>query len=184
MAYLDDRFWCHPKLAGLSHRAFRAYVNSITYSSGMNTRGMLTSAQVALVCPQDGPQDSPREVLRTKCVESMKRELFDSLLWDELTNGSIKVHDWDDHNSKRDERKEKDRLRKREERAMSAGQSVDRRAVKERRNEGPKDGTAPRDDSQSESARIEDERATPRRRPLPILPPVDELGGWGWRDEV
>ena len=37
MAWLDERIWCHPKITDLSDRAFRVYVNSIAYASGMNT---------------------------------------------------------------------------------------------------------------------------------------------------
>ena len=39
MAWVDDRIWCHQKLADLSDRAFRVWVNGIAYSSGFQTKG-------------------------------------------------------------------------------------------------------------------------------------------------
>lgn len=120
MAWLDDRFWCHPKITGLGDRAYRAYVNGVTYSSGFSTKGVLTDSQLRAV------SSTPKA----------RRELVSAGLWDDLGNGSIKIHDWDEHNGKRDERRAADRERKRRERSKpSAGQttdnSSDRRTLKE-----------------------------------------------------
>jgi hypothetical protein len=116
MAWLDDRFWAHPKVAGLSDRAYRAFVNSICYSSGMSTRGHLNDAQIKLIGAKN------RE----------KTELISQGLWLKTTRG-IAIHDWDDHNEKRDAKRAADRERKRlarakeraERLAASAGQGAD-----------------------------------------------------------
>jgi hypothetical protein len=82
----------------------------------MGTRGVLDEAQVRLIGAKT------RE----------KTELISRKLW--IKNGAgITIHDWDEHNDKRDERRAADRERKRlarakerEERATaSAGQSAD-----------------------------------------------------------
>jgi hypothetical protein len=102
MAWLDDRLWCHPKLADLTDRAFRAYINSITYSAGMGTRGHLTSGQQRIIGA------APRD----------RRELISAGLWNVNGDGeAIVIHDWDEHNGKRDMQREKDRERKRQARA-------------------------------------------------------------------
>lgn len=97
MAWLDDRFWCHPKVNGLSDRAFRAYVNGLTYSAGMQTRGSLDVATQKLLGA------SPK----------VASELVDVGLWDDCGNGVVRIHDWDEHNGKRDERRSQERERKR-----------------------------------------------------------------------
>lgn len=113
MAWIDDRIWCHPKLADVSDKAFRTYVNGIAYSTGFGTRGGLTSAQQKLV-------GSDKRV---------RVELVAAGLWDETGAGTgVAVHDWDEHNSKRDARRAADRDRKRKERAASAGASAGRSA--------------------------------------------------------
>lgn len=103
MAWLDDRLWCHPKFAGLSDHAFRVYVNALAYSSGFQLAGRLTRAQQDLC----GVNDVTRDVL------------IMSRLWDADTtadDGSIVIHDWAEHNGKRDARRAADRLRKRRQR--------------------------------------------------------------------
>lgn len=107
MAWLDDRAWCHPKLVNLSDRAFRVYVNSIAYASGMGTRGILTVAQQRIL--------TSSSVVRTALVEAG--------LWEPLSDESVSIHDWDDHNGKRDDRRAKDRERKRAARAVDKGGS-------------------------------------------------------------
>lgn len=117
MAWIDDRIWCHPKLAGLTDKAYRAYVNGIAYSSGMGTRGRLDDAQMKLIGARK------RE----------KNELISARLWIEVDATTVVVNDWDEHNSKRDERRAADRERKRLIRAaerqlaadLSAGQAAD-----------------------------------------------------------
>lgn len=108
MAWLDERIWCHRKMLALSDRAFRAYINAIAYSAGMGSKGVLTLPQQRLL----GARSSERE------------QLLKVGLWDERGDGDIYIHDWDEHNAKRDERKEKDRERKRV-RRMSAGRPTE-----------------------------------------------------------
>ena len=134
MAWIDNRMWAHPKVTELSHEAFRVYVNGLAYCSGMNTRGHLTSAQQSLLLPRpvdaedeksetssgrvqdefgtSRPQDSPQDVLFR-----VRRELVRAGLWEKRNRGAIYVHDWHDHNGVADARKERDRERKRLERA-------------------------------------------------------------------
>lgn len=113
MAWLDDRVWCHPKLADVSDRAFRVWVNGMAYSSGFGTRGVLTAGQQRTI----GADTKSR------------RELVASGLWDE-TDGGVCIHDWDAHNGKRDARRAADRERKKASRSSgtSAGQSAGRSA--------------------------------------------------------
>lgn len=110
MAWLDDRLWCHPKIVGLTDRAHRVYVDGITYSSGMSTKGRLTAAQQKLI----------------GCAAKQRHELVAAGLWDLNGDGTtVLIHDWDEHNGKRDERRAKDRQRKRDAR-QSAGQDTDK----------------------------------------------------------
>jgi len=82
-------------------------VNSIAFSSGMGTRGVLTLEQQGLV----------------RTTRAAKTELVTAGLWDDLEQGVVRIHDWDEHNSKRDERRAKDRERKKSAR-LSAGASA------------------------------------------------------------
>lgn len=97
MAWVDDRIWCHPKFTDLSAPAFRAYIQGVAYSCGMNTRGHLSGEQQRLV------GGSPK----------VRSELEKAGLWDANPSGGIDIHDWDEHNGKRDERRAADRERKR-----------------------------------------------------------------------
>lgn len=121
MAWLDDRIWCHPKLNPLSDKAFRAHINGITYASGFSTGGVLSDAdQRTIGCP-------PR----------IRKELIENSLWEQLPGNAVRIHDWDEHNAKRDERKAADRERKRKARAKpSAGRPTDNRADSPHRNLG------------------------------------------------
>ena len=102
MAWIDDRIWCHPKFTSLTTSAFAVYVKSVAYSAGMSTSGHLDAGQQRLV------GSNPR----------IRTELVGARLWDENGNGlSIVIHDWDEHNGKRDERRKRDRERKRAMRA-------------------------------------------------------------------
>jgi hypothetical protein len=114
VAWLDDRVWCHPKLADLTDRSFRVWVNGMAYSSGFGTRGLLTPGQQ-----------------RTIGADTrVRRELVAAGLWDETTEGVL-IHDWDDHNGKRDARRAADRERKRAARSngTSAGTSAGQKCV-------------------------------------------------------
>ena len=97
MAWIDDRIWCHPKFVGLSSAAFAAYCKALAYSSGMSTRGYIDVHQQRLI----------------GCTPKTRDELVTAGVWDWQNNGdTIRIHDWDDHNGKRDERRERDRERK------------------------------------------------------------------------
>jgi hypothetical protein len=117
MAWLDDRIWCTQKLLALSDRAHRLWVNSIAFSSGMGTRGVLTVEQQQLV----------------RTTRATRTELVASGLWDEAEAGAVRIHDWDDHNLKRDERREKDRERKRALRRAERPQDSPQERPQERR---------------------------------------------------
>jgi hypothetical protein len=120
MAWIDDRIWCHPKFTSLSARAFRGYIHGIAYAAGMGTRGHLTAEQQRII--------GVRSVIR--------KELISARLWTpdgDNDEDAIVIHDWDDHNAKRDQRRADDRERKRlarakereEARGASAGQGAD-----------------------------------------------------------
>ena len=99
MAWIDDRIWCHPKFANLSAGAFALYIKGIAYSSGMATGGKLDEGNQRLI----------------GASKVARQQLIDAGLWD--TNGesgTVHIHDWAEHNGKRDERRRKDRDRKRE----------------------------------------------------------------------
>jgi len=110
MAWIDDRLWCHPKIVPLTVPARWVYVAAIAYSSGMSTGGRIDAATQRLL--------GARAPIRA--------ELLQAGLWDLNGDGTtVHIHDWDEHNSKRDERRKKDRERKRAMRA-SAGQGADK----------------------------------------------------------
>lgn len=99
MAWTDDRLWCHPKYVGLSWRAKAVLRHGFEYASGMATKGHLDPAIQKVI----GADTKTRT------------ELIDTGWWDINGDGSsVVIHDWDEHNSKRDERREKERIRKRE----------------------------------------------------------------------
>lgn len=101
MAWIDDRIWCADKFTDISNDAFAVWVRSVAYSSGMSSAGHLSAGQQKLV----------GSTTRTR------RELIEARLWDENGDGkSILIHDWDEHNGKRDARRAADRDRKRRQR--------------------------------------------------------------------
>lgn len=110
MAWVDDRLYCHTKLMKVGKPARWIYVAAITYSSGWQTHGRLEKGE--------------QEVIGS--TSKTRQELVTAGLWEDAGSGAIKIHDWDDHNDKRDERKKVDRERKRAARAAekSAGQSA------------------------------------------------------------
>lgn len=109
MAFLDDRSWCHPKVVGLSDRAFRVWVQSIAYSSGMLTRGHLTDAQQKLV----------------GATPKIREELLGAGLWD-LNGDGVVIHEWEEKNGRRDDRRERERRRKQEARRSGRWNEADR----------------------------------------------------------
>lgn len=109
MAWVDDRIWCHPKFTGLSPAAGWVWTKGCAFSAGMGTGGVLTREQQKLVGAKP----------------KVRQELVAAGLWDDRGE-TIYVHDWDEHNGKRDARRVADRERKRALRSTgtSAGQSV------------------------------------------------------------
>lgn len=113
MAWLDDRLWCHPKITNVPREARWEYAAAVTYSAGFGTGGRLTSGQLAIL----------------ECTPADRKALIKVGLWDDAGDGAIRIHDWDEHNGKRDKRRADDRERKRRNRAKdhssSAGQVAD-----------------------------------------------------------
>jgi hypothetical protein len=95
MAWIDDRIWCHPKFTDLSPAAAWVWVKAVAYSTGFATKGHLTTGQQRTVGSD----------------KRIRRELVAAGVWDEAADGGVTIHDWDDHNSKRDDRREKERVR-------------------------------------------------------------------------
>lgn len=85
MAWLDDRIQTHPKTVTLTDRAFRAWINSLCYSSMYGTRGNVDAA-----------------IKVHRIPKSIVRELVRAGLWEEHDDG-VWVHDWGAYNDKRDE---------------------------------------------------------------------------------
>lgn len=109
MAWIDDRIWCHPKILPISDKAFRVYVHSVAYSAGMDLSGKLDPSHQKVV----------------GATRRIRGELVAARLWDENGDGAtVVIHDWDEHNGKRDERRRKDRERKRELRRSKYGKSA------------------------------------------------------------
>lgn len=108
MAWIDDRIWCHPKFNGLTPQAFATYVRAVAYSSGMGTAGHL---------------DLPTQKLMGG-TRKVRVELVDAGLWDINGDGeTVVIHDWDEHNGARDERRAKARERMRRYRASQRTQA-------------------------------------------------------------
>jgi hypothetical protein len=100
MAWIDDRVWCHPKVTDVSVPARWIWVASIAYSAGMQTGGTLTAGQQSLIGSS----------------AKIRRELVAVRLWDDVDGKSVQVHDWDNHNGKRDDQRAQARDRKRKQR--------------------------------------------------------------------
>lgn len=119
MAWVDDRFWTHPKIVPLSYKAKWVCLSAILYSHGYGLYGRLTKQHQRAVGSD----------------ARIKKELVLAGLW-EPSADDILIHDWDEHNGERDRkleaRREADRERKRRERAkkdeLSRGQSRDSHA--------------------------------------------------------
>lgn len=100
MAWLDDRAWCHPKLTRLSAPAHRAWVSAVCYSSGFGLHGRLEKEHQQVI----------------GCSSKLRSELIAAGLWEDLGGGAIQIHDWSEHNEKRDAKRVSDRERKRRQR--------------------------------------------------------------------
>jgi hypothetical protein len=138
--YLDNRFWCHPKLVVLSDKAFRVWVSGCSYSAGFGLRGRLRPEQQRTI------GSTPR----------VRHELIAGDLWD-ADGDDVVIHDWGDYNGAQDAgeaRRRADRERKRRKRA--ADKSADSPA-------GPSRGGA----LSSEEVSSEKDK-TPLPEPVPV----------------
>ena len=106
MAWTDDRLWCHPKYVGLSWRAKAVLRHGFEYAGGMNTKGVLTAASQTTI----------------GASRSVRAELVNAGWWDENGDGkTVHIHDWEEHNGQRDQKRERERERLRRWRAKQAG---------------------------------------------------------------
>jgi hypothetical protein len=80
-ARLDDGFFDHPKVEGLSNAAFRAYVGGLCLCNRHLTDGVLTRKQVAKLASA-----------------KVRGDLVTAKLWDKRDDGGVDVHDFDDYN--------------------------------------------------------------------------------------
>lgn len=87
---LDDSFPNHPRIHGLSDRAFRLYITGLCYSAHYLTDGKLT----------------PKS-LRSLGKVATKRELIEAGLWIETDDGNVTIRDYLEYNPTAAEVKEK-----------------------------------------------------------------------------
>jgi hypothetical protein len=119
-ARLDDRFSEHPKIVGLTDRAFRLHVSAIVYAARNRTDG-----RIAASLPRAWGF-MPRHV----------QELVSSHLWDPI-DGGWAIHDYLDYNPSRAEAEE------REQRLSGARRQAGRRGAEARwQTDGKRDGNA------------------------------------------
>jgi hypothetical protein len=96
MAWTDDRLWCHPKYVGLSWRAKAVLRHSFEYAGGMGTRGTLSEAAQTVI----------------GATPTVRNELIEHGWWEVNGDGaSVHIHDWEEHNGRRLEKRAKDRER-------------------------------------------------------------------------
>lgn len=164
MAWIDDRIWCHPKLAGLTARAFRAYVHGLAYSSGFSTHGYLTAAQIKTI----GADAASR------------RELVKAGLWEQGEHG-ILIHDWNEHNGRRDAKRAADRERKRRQRERDMTRDTPRDVTRDTDRDTPRDRRALTDEG-SEGSDGKEETVTPTVLEYAAREPDDGHGHGGLTD--
>jgi hypothetical protein len=78
---LDDKFAQHPKVSGLSDRAFRVHVETMVYCAAYGTKGRIPAAALKLA----------------GATKKQTQELVNAGLWDENGVGLI-VHDFEIYN--------------------------------------------------------------------------------------
>jgi hypothetical protein len=91
---LDDGFPDHPKVAGLSDRAFRAFITGVSYSSRFLTDGKI-----------------PKAIVPNIAKPATRAELCKAELWHDADDGGVEIHDFLDYNPPRDEVEELRRKR-------------------------------------------------------------------------
>lgn len=183
MAWLDDRIRDHPKMIGLSDAAFRAWILALTYCSQHATGGHLEAAL---------------RVIRVR--KRVENELVSAGLWDRESDG-LWIHDWQEHNEKRDasadERRAqaRERQRRHRERVRSRGENVTRDSHETSRvTERDSHGVTERDSPTRARARAREARArsshhdqdkpsSSARLPTPgVTPPGDDAAEQGKRE--
>lgn len=89
----------------LSDATFRVWLAGICYSSGFGLKGRLEPEHQRVI------QTTPKA----------RAELVRVGLWEEIDgNGAVLIHDWSEHNDKRDAKRAADRDRKRKQRGQDA----------------------------------------------------------------
>lgn len=125
MAWLDDRLRDHPKIVKASPVAFRHWALALCYCSAHGTEGRLEEAVKAL--------NVPRKIID---------ELVELHLWDREPDG-LWIHDWQEHNSKRDEaveeRRKADRERQRRHRERVRSRDNDRDTTRDESRDSHRD---------------------------------------------
>lgn len=104
---LEDKTPRHPKIAGLSDRAFRAWIGSLCYASEFLTDGLIPSAFLITV------------------KSKIHQELINAGLWKQAVDGSgrIVIHDYLEHQTAR-ESVERERRRNRDRRRGDGGRTA------------------------------------------------------------
>jgi hypothetical protein len=93
---LDDAFWTHPKLEGLSDRAHRLFVRSIGYASQHMTDGVLNAAALRTL-------GADARTSRELCTPVLP---FEVGVWEPIGSqhkDGYRIHDYLDFNPSRDE---------------------------------------------------------------------------------
>jgi hypothetical protein len=80
---LDDKFAQHPKIAGLTDKAFRAHVETMLYCAEYRTEGIVPSSSHRI----------------TGATEKVRQELITAGLWDEIEQ-QLSIHDFAVYNPK------------------------------------------------------------------------------------
>lgn len=83
---LDDSTYDHPKLVQLSDAAFRLWIRAGTYSARYLTDGLVTQSTL--------------RVLQAKSKHC--DELWTAGLWERVTDGGYRFHDWHDYQPTRE----------------------------------------------------------------------------------
>lgn len=157
MAWLDDRIRDHPKIRKASPVAFQWWAFALCYCSAHGTGGHL---------------DDAIEIMRVP--KSVVNELVKTGLWDREDDG-LWVHDWQEHNDKRDDAIEKRREQARERQARhrekvrasrkvtrDSNAKVTRDIQRDTERDGPRGGAPARDAPAHARPRDHDQEEGPK----------------------
>lgn len=151
---LEDKTPRHPKVAGLSDRAFRVWIHSLCYASEFLTDGLL-----------------PVAFMRT-VKQSVIYELVSAGLWLKDGDGSITIHDYLEHQTPRS-RVEDQRIAARERRKKSYQQSPIVRA-----NNSETNSERNRPDTEDRIQKTETETEKEREKPRARVESGSNLAHW------